>query len=471
MTVQLPRTGTTVLVVLTLAASLAPGLLPRGPAAQGLFSGALAAAVLLPLAAARPVTTRIAWLSTSRQSTRILALLAAVVCTAVLLIAADHWQDGLRQAMGLAVTGPAHWITAIMVAVATFAVLRLSGLAVARIFRRLGPIRSVSALAVCAVTLQLFVGPTIWDRLTRSYSASNSVVDLTLARPVAPTLSGSSHSQISWESLGTQGRRFVTGQGTSIRTYVGIESAAEVNERAALAVAELRRAGGFERSALVVAVPTGSGWIDANAVAGFEERFHGDVAVVGMQYSAAPSWVTFLFDRTAADTSARALLDAVTTHLQSLPTSTRPNLYLYGQSLGAVGGSAAFDSAERVCGALWAGPPARTIPTPGATVLANSSDPVVRWSPQLIWRAPDLRATRTDAPRPAWIPLVSFLQTSLDLAAALSVPAGHGHRYGVDQGTELPRCASERRELLEGNEIQAGSAIGPRAVSYAAPTR
>ncbi len=129
-------------------------------------------------------------------------------------------------------------------------------------------------------------------------------------------------------------------QSAAIRTYVGMDSAPDVESRAALAVSELERAGGFTRSAIVVTVPTGSGWIDENAAEGFEERFADDVAIVGMQYSYLPSWITFVFGRSAADDSAAALFDAVAERIADLPDVLRPALYVYGQSLGSVGGSA-----------------------------------------------------------------------------------------------------------------------------------
>ncbi|WP_407829790.1 alpha/beta-hydrolase family protein, partial [Staphylococcus aureus] len=79
--------------------------------------------------------------------------------------------------------------------------------------------------------------------------------------------------------------------------YAGLDSAPDTASRAALAVSELDRVGGFARNSVVVAVPTGSGWIDTHAVDGIEQRFGGDVAIVGQQYSDAPSWATFLFSR------------------------------------------------------------------------------------------------------------------------------------------------------------------------------
>jgi uncharacterized membrane protein len=61
-----------------------------------------------------------------------------------------------------------------------------------------------------------------------------------------------------------------------------------VEERAELAVADLERAGGFDRANLLVATTTGSGWLDAGAIDSFEYLTGGDSAVVAMQYSYLP---------------------------------------------------------------------------------------------------------------------------------------------------------------------------------------
>ncbi|WP_172603604.1 alpha/beta-hydrolase family protein, partial [Rhodococcus ruber] len=252
--------------------------------------------------------------------------------------------------------------------------------------------------------------------------------------PVAATAAGSPSSLVAWQSLGDEGRRFVSADARAIRTYVGLGSAPDVRSRAALAVRELERAGGFARAHVVVVVPTGSGWVDPGAVRGFAALFGGDVALVAQQYSSAPSWVTFLFDRDAAAESARALLTSVRSRIDALDPVRRPQVHVYGQSLGAVGGSAALAStATGPCAAIWAGPPAGAVRTDGAAVTANTSDPVVWWRPSLLWSPPDLSRARRDAPVPRWLPVVSFVQATLDLPVALDAPPGHGHRYGPDQ--------------------------------------
>ncbi|MGH8881338.1 MAG: alpha/beta-hydrolase family protein, partial [Stackebrandtia sp.] len=254
--------------------------------------------------------------------------------------------------------------------------------------------------------------------------------------------SGSADSEVSWDSLGAEGRKFVAERGRSARVYIGLDSAPDLNSRIALALREIERAGGFRRGHLVLMVPTGSGWLDANAAHGLDERFGGDATLVGMQYSKAPSWATFLFAREDAERSARGLFTAIEERLATI--ADPPKLYVYGQSLGATAGSAIFtddrDERSRVCAALWAGPPAAAVHHGGATVVANSSDPVVQWTPQLLWRAPDLTGTRPDAPHPPWLPVVSWVQTTADMLSALGPGPGHGHRYGIDQGTALGSC-------------------------------
>lgn len=446
-----PRIGSLAMVTGCVVVSLLPSLLPRSSLLQGVFTGLLAA-VGLGVAGCVRILLRACGLrgpNQLRASTRpqAVALAAAVAVTTAAACSATHWQNTLRAAMGIESVGVAHWAVVLTVAATLFVVLRGICRGCGRAARRLGPGRGLAA--ALAITLGVtFVGlPSLVDWRYAVYAAADSDVDPTLAQPISLQRSGSALSAIDWAALGAQGRKFVS-VGTSsdsVRVYVGIRAAADQEARAALAVRELARAGGLRRNNIVLAVPTGSGWIDANAVTGFEQRFHGDVALVGMQYSFAPSWATFLFGRRAASESARALFEAVADRLADLPTAQRPRLYLYGQSLGATGGSSVLrdvpDARGHICAALWAGPPAGQVHPGAATVLANSSDPVVRWSPRLVLHPPSPDGLRTDAPRPQWIPIVDFLQTTVDLLSALDPPAGHGHRYGNDQGTAMGSCA------------------------------
>lgn len=439
-----PRIGTTLGIGLGTVISLAPGLLPRTPSAQAVLTGLLAATAF-GIAGILRITLRYSDFDINRRLIRFRTPLLGLTAIAILGTAANasHWQNQLRTAMDTTLVGPGYWLHWALMSVVIVGTCAGIARATGWIARQLGWIRSIAVTAVAASVLYLIGVPAVVDWRRSAYATANATIDPELVQPVSYTRSGSAESAISWPSLGAQGRKFVTGSPAGpVRVYVGLDSAADLDSRVALAIRELERSGGLERSNIVLSVPTGSGWIDANAVRGFYERFGGDVALVGMQYSYAPSWVTFLFGRDDAIASARALFTAVQRRIGTL--EHRPRLYVYGQSLGALGGSSIFaddaDQDRRTCAALWAGPPAGQVHHAGATVLANSSDPVVHWSPSLLWRAPELRDVRVDAPVPQWLPVVSFLQTSADLLAALHAPPGHGHRYGADQGTAMGTC-------------------------------
>ncbi|WP_245717362.1 alpha/beta-hydrolase family protein [Nocardia jejuensis] len=436
--------GTSVGVAAGVFASLAPGLLPRTPGAQAIVTALLVSIGLGVVGIGRIVLRRFG--SSGPAGTvrvRVLVVAAAVAGVGVAISQAQEWQNRLRDAMGVAAVGHWYWVhwaveTAMLVGVVVGCCRGIRWAV-----RRIGLLRSAVLMAVLGVGVQLAVVPTIVEWRKATYAATNAYVDPVVAQPVSATRSGSPGSMASWPSLGAQGRRFVAGSPTrAVRVYVGLNSAADLNARVTLAIRELERSGGFERGNLVVTVPTGSGWIDGEAARGIDERFGGDVALVGLQYSDAPSWVTFMFGRDAAEASARALFTAVEQRLSIMPHA--PKLYVYGQSLGALGGSSVFtddaDQDRRTCSVLWAGPPAGQVHRGGATVLANASDPVVHWSPSLLWQPANLTGTRPDAPVPHWIPVLSFLQTSADLLAALNAPSGHGHRYGTDQGSALGSC-------------------------------
>jgi uncharacterized membrane protein len=203
--------------------------------------------------------------------------------------------------------------------------------------------------------------------------------------------------------------------------------------------------------------------------------------MIAMQYSYLPSWISFLVDQSKAQDAARALFDAVYGRWSKLPLDQRPQLYVFGESLGTFGGEAAFsglaDITNRTDGVLWAGPPnfnelwrgivtdrqsgspewlpvygngqtvrfANAPPdfehpddrwgTPRVAYLQHASDPIVWWSPQLILSRPDwLNGERgTDVSQDmVWIPFVTFWQVTADMVFAVDVPDGHGHHYASD---------------------------------------
>jgi uncharacterized membrane protein len=223
---------------------------------------------------------------------------------------------------------------------------------------------------------------------------------------------------------------------------------------------------------------TGTGWVEPSAASGFEHVTGGDSAIVGMQYSHLASWLSFLVDAARAREAGRALFDAVYERWSALPLEDRPELYVFGESLGSFGAEEAFsgefDLNNRTSGALLVGPPnfnplyrsfiedrdagsrevepvyreGRIIrfttkaerpqpedePWPGSRVLylQHASDPVTWWSPDLLLTRPDWLEERHGDDVPGamvWIPWITFLQVSADLAAAFSTQPAHGHNF------------------------------------------
>lgn len=68
----------------------------------------------------------------------------------------------------------------------------------------------------------------------------------------------------------------------------------------------------------------------------FEYIHQGDTAIASMQYSYLPSWLTLLIDPEAAKQSALILYNTIHQYWSSLPLETRPDLYIFGLSLGAL---------------------------------------------------------------------------------------------------------------------------------------
>src|SRR5262249_17384096 len=156
-------------------------------------------------------------------------------------------------------------------------------------------------------------------------------------------------SLLAWDKLGRAGREFISsgptredisafsGRGAlePIRVYVGLRSADTPELRARLALEELKRVGGVERSGLVVVAPIGTGWVDPAAMDTVEYLHDGAVASVALQYSYLASWLYLLVDPGYGADSARALFKEIYGYWIALPKDSRPRLYLHGLSLGA----------------------------------------------------------------------------------------------------------------------------------------
>ncbi|MCG7595776.1 alpha/beta-hydrolase family protein [Mycobacterium sp. PSTR-4-N] len=500
-------TGTAVgLVFLWL--SLTPSLLPRGPLFQGLVSGGAGAfgyaigvfsvwlVRYMRSKDSSPPAPRRAWL----------ILVAVGAIGMVLAIIWFHeWQDNVRDLMGVPrLTFGDYPLAAAISVVTLFAFVEIGQL-IRRLVRflvrqldRVAPPRVSAVIVVTlllALTIALLNGIVVrfaMSTINSTFAAVNDETDPDNPAPETPLRSGGPGSLVSWESLGHQGRMFVGG-GPSvdelsafnarpavepIRAYAGLNSADGIKATAALAARELQRTGGLDRAVVAVATTTGTGWINEAEATALEYMYNGDSAIVSMQYSFLPSWLSFLVDKENARQAGQALFEAVDELVRARPEAQRPKLVVFGESLGSFGGEAPFlalnNLIARTDGALFSGPTFNnTIWTdlttnrdpgspqwlpiydkgenvrfvaeprdlqrphdpwgqPRVVYLQHASDPIAWWNPDLLFAKPDwLREPRgyDVSPDMEWIPVVTFLQVSADMAVAVDVPDGHGHVY------------------------------------------
>ena len=145
-----------------------------------------------------------------------------------------------------------------------------------------------------------------------------------------------------------------------IRAYAGLNSADDIKATAKMAAQELKRTGGLNREVVAVATTTGTGWINEAEASALEYMYNGNTAIVSMQYSFLPSWLSFLVDKENARQAGQALFEAVDEMVRAMPEDKRPKLVVFGESLGSFGGETPFLSLNnliaRTDGALFSGP-------------------------------------------------------------------------------------------------------------------
>jgi uncharacterized membrane protein len=377
------------------------------------------------------------------------------------------------------------------------------------------PRRVSYVLTTLAVVVLIFlVANHVFARLAlnladRVFLELDEYVDEEIEQPQNPLASGSDHSLIDWDSIGLRGKHLIVQGPTQehiseftgrdayqpLRVYVGLRTKDTIEERAQLALEELIRVKAFDRSVLIVATPTGTGWLDPAAVDTVEYLHNGDTAIVSIQYSYLPSWITILVDPYRSRDSAQALFDVVYEYWKTLPHDKRPRFYVHGLSLGALGSEASADLftvfEDPIQGGVWSGPPFpstvwskvtkyRNPDSPSwlphfrdgsivrFTGLENSldkwgerwspmrfvyiqyaSDPMIFFSPDLLYRSPSWLAGKRGpdvSPYLRWFPIVTFLQTAFDLPMATSVPVGYGHNYSARSYIDAWLAVTEPKE-------------------------
>jgi uncharacterized membrane protein len=499
--------------------SLTPSLLPRDWLFQGLIGGINAAfgyglGVLIGRAVYRSVLRSARWWPPPARvlfgmKTAVVGLSAAA-CV-LMLIPAASWQR--RVSALTSIEGPATLgymrtlVSAVIVGGLLVGASRVIIDAIrllARVLIRRWHVHHEVAFflgttIVVALLITLIDGVLIrgfFAAASAVFQPQNTSTRAGLSQPLLPEKSGSPASLAPWDSLGFEGRNFVaTGPHAAdltrlngrpakepIRVYAGLQTADDDQARMQVLVGELERTRAFDRTLLVIVPTTGTGWINPVAARSLEMMYNGDTAMVGVQYSYLPSWISFLADQQKSIESGRLLIDTIHDRWQQLPADHRPKLVLYGESLGSMAGQGAFGFLPDIRkmgfdAVLWVGPPqasplwhelivrrdpgtpevqprydnGRTVrfsegttptdiagvvgrPWEGTRVLfvQHPSDPVVWWSPDLLFTKPAWLEEPPGRDRTAsmhWYPVVTFWQVSADLTNAIRVPGGHGHNY------------------------------------------
>jgi uncharacterized membrane protein len=526
------------------AASLTPSLIPRPAPIQGVLAGTA-------FAAGYGIGVVILWLwqylelpLAENRIRRAMTWVAALIAVGIVVPSSWHaaaWQNTIRARMDMPTVDTAHpfqlGFIAFGVALALILIGRLfigTLRLAARKLERVAPTRLARFLGlVIALTLFALVIDGVLFRgflmvADRGFQARDALMRPDTAPPAGPTRTGGPNSLVGWDDLGSAGRDFVSNGPTGaeiaaftgrpaldpIRVFVGLNAAETPEERADLALRELIRVGAFDRSVLVIAVPTGTGWMDPAAFDTLDYLTGGDVATVAVQYSYLTSWISLLVEPGYGQETGRALFRAVYHHWTDLPPDARPKVYLQGLSLGSISSEQSVGIhemlADPIQGAVWSGPPfasptwraitdnrdpgspawlpvfedgtlvrftnqENALDMPGVpwgpmriVYLQYASDPIVFFEPDSVWREPAwMKAPRGPDVSPSlrWVPVVTFLQLLLDMALGLAVPMGHGHLYHFSHYIDAWQAVIDPPGWSPESTADLKAFFAPRAVS------
>lgn len=376
---------------LLFALSLTPSFIPRSFLFQGVLGG-------LCFALGYGTGIFINWLwnfleipSPKGQALRILQISSCILVVIFLIYClwqSVFWQNSIRSLMDmeLLVSGNA-LLVALIAGILAFILILIAQYIYQftsfanRQLQKFLPRRMAQVLG--SILIAAFVINVINGVLARSalhimdasYQKLDHLFDDGITAPTLNTATGSPNSLIKWADLGRLGRKFIVSGPSQtnikdfsnspalqpLRIYVGLNSADTAAQRADLALQEMLRVDAFSRKILIIANPTGTGWLDPMAANPIEYIHNGNIATVAMQYSYLASWLSLLAEPERSAQSAKALFNVVYNHWTTLPKATRPKLYLNGLSLGSHGSEQSASPitmiSDPINGALWAGHP------------------------------------------------------------------------------------------------------------------
>ncbi|MBO6893133.1 MAG: alpha/beta-hydrolase family protein [Roseibium sp.] len=488
-------------------AALTPSLMPREPIIQASLCAVVASLGYEATLLARALWRYLELPELKDRARRLWVVVALVISVTIIIYSlskAASWQNATRAAVDLPPLETAApffiFFVGTFFGLLLWSVFRLAGLARRLLSaqldrfvpRRIGIVLSVTLVAWLFWAL---IDGALVRNLFRAadtpFLAADMLIEPDIAQPMSPVKSGSPNSLIRWDEMGRRGRQYVANAPTKeeiaefysgqilepVRVYVGRRSAETAKERANLALRELIRVGGFERKALVVGVPPGTGWMDPGAHDTLDFMLGGNVATVAVQYSYLTSFLSLLANPEYGTEQAAALFNAIYDYWTLLPKDKRPDFYVFGISQGAFNSQATlplFDLlGDPIQGALWTGSPffsrywaevrnnrnedspawrptfgngslVRVMDQYGgldgnftewgpirAVFLNYGSDPIVNFTYDSAIRPPAwLNEPRAPdvSDKLSWFPVVTMLQIALDSLFALDVPR-FGHYY------------------------------------------
>ncbi|HYN55751.1 MAG TPA: alpha/beta-hydrolase family protein, partial [Motilibacterales bacterium] len=363
---------------------------------------------------------------------------------------------------------------------------------------------------VAAATLLAATGAVALNRVRWHVMRADDLVEPAYPDvPTNPHVTAGPNSVVAFDAIGKEGRRFVLmaltpGQITEVmgepamspvRAVAGFGSASTAPDRAKIALAELERLGGFERSVIVVAAPTGVGYVNYSFAEAVEYLTRGDCAIVVPQYALVPSALA-LRETREGEVQQELILAGIRDRIAQMPEGSRPRLLQFGESLGAevaldvaAQGTSRFEELGVERG-LYLGTPFRTslwvswfsertlvdpkgliglvsqaseiadLPESARHIMViHHDDPINKFDYAALVRAPWWMGPAETRPpgvpkETAFRPVITFIITLIDLKNGMNSKPGQFVRLGHDYRIEL-REAVQRAYVLPATDEQA----------------